>query len=124
MPDSRNNGSTNEAINRIVISGTARINSIKSVEKSLITLKSDCLPRAKTTPIGKEIRIPTEAIIRVSSKPPHWCVSTTGNRPKPPAIKIYETIVKGDDNFESGVPESFNVLVKEIKSLALNIDLN
>ena len=38
--------------------------------------------------------------------------------------KVYETIVKGDDKFESGVPESFNVLVKEIKSLALNIDLN
>ena len=38
--------------------------------------------------------------------------------------KVYETIVKGSDNFESGVPESFNVLVKEIKSLALNIDLN
>jgi len=38
--------------------------------------------------------------------------------------KVYETIVKGNDNFESGVPESFNVLVKEIKSLGLNIDLN
>jgi len=38
--------------------------------------------------------------------------------------KVYETIVKGDDKFESGIPESFNVLVKEIKSLALNIDLN
>jgi len=38
--------------------------------------------------------------------------------------KIYETIVKGDDNFQSGVPESFNVLVKEIKSLGLNIDLS
>ena len=38
--------------------------------------------------------------------------------------KVYETIVKGDDNFESGVPESFNVLVKEIKSLGLSIDLN
>jgi len=37
--------------------------------------------------------------------------------------KVYETIVKGDDKFESGVPESFNVLLKEIKSLALNIDL-
>jgi DNA-directed RNA polymerase subunit beta len=37
--------------------------------------------------------------------------------------KVYETIVKGDDKFESGVPESFNVLMKEIKSLALNIDL-
>ena len=38
--------------------------------------------------------------------------------------KVYETIVKGDDKFQSGVPESFNVLVKEIKSLGLNIDLN
>jgi len=38
-------------------------------------------------------------------------------------VKIYETIVKGDENFESGIPESFNVLVKEIKSLALNIEL-
>ncbi len=38
--------------------------------------------------------------------------------------KVYETIVKGDDKFESGVPESFNVLVNEIKSLGLNIDLN
>jgi hypothetical protein len=39
VPDSRNNGSTNEAIKRIVMSGTPRINSIKSVEKSLITLR-------------------------------------------------------------------------------------
>ncbi len=38
--------------------------------------------------------------------------------------KVYETIVKGNNNFESGVPESFNVLVKEIKALGLNIELN
>jgi DNA-directed RNA polymerase subunit beta len=38
--------------------------------------------------------------------------------------KVYETIVKGDDKFESGVPESFNVLIKEIKSLGLNIEPN
>ena len=38
--------------------------------------------------------------------------------------KVYETIVKGDDDFESGVPESFNVLVKEIRSLGLNLELN
>ena len=37
-------------------------------------------------------------------------------------VKVYETIVKGE-NFESGIPESFNVLVKEIKSLALNVEL-
>ena len=36
-------------------------------------------------------------------------------------VKVYETIVKGEENFESGIPESFNVLVKEIKALALNV---
>ncbi len=92
MPGSRNSGSTKEAINRIVMSGTARTNSIKSVEKSLITLNSDCLPRASTTPIGKETIIPTEAITKVRSNPPHRWVSTTGNNPNPPEIKTYETI--------------------------------
>jgi DNA-directed RNA polymerase subunit beta len=38
-------------------------------------------------------------------------------------VKVYETIVKGEENFESGIPESFNVLVKEIRSLALNVEL-
>ncbi len=37
--------------------------------------------------------------------------------------KAYESIVRGDDNFEIGVPESFNVLIKELKSLGLNVDL-
>ena len=36
--------------------------------------------------------------------------------------KVYESIVRGDENFESGVPESFNVLVKELRSLGLNVD--
>jgi len=38
--------------------------------------------------------------------------------------KVYEAIVKGDDTFEAGIPESFNVLVKEMRSLGLNVDLN
>jgi len=37
--------------------------------------------------------------------------------------KVYEAIVRGDDTFEAGIPESFNVLVKEMRSLGLNIDL-
>ncbi|MBS3961479.1 MAG: DNA-directed RNA polymerase subunit beta [Sandarakinorhabdus sp.] len=37
--------------------------------------------------------------------------------------KVYEAIVKGDDSFEAGIPESFNVLVKEMRSLGLNIEL-
>ena len=38
--------------------------------------------------------------------------------------KVYEAIVRGDDSFEAGVPESFNVLIKEIRSLGLNVDLH
>lgn len=38
-------------------------------------------------------------------------------------IKIYESIVKGDHNFESGIPESFNVMIKELRSLCLNVEL-
>ena len=38
--------------------------------------------------------------------------------------KVYEAIVRGDATFEAGVPESFNVLVKELHSLGLNVELN
>ena len=38
--------------------------------------------------------------------------------------KVYEAIVRGDDTFEAGIPESFNVLVKELHSLGLNVELN
>jgi DNA-directed RNA polymerase subunit beta len=38
-------------------------------------------------------------------------------------VKVYESIVRGEDNFEAGIPESFHVLVKELRSLGLNVDL-
>ena len=38
--------------------------------------------------------------------------------------KVYEAIVRGDDTFEAGIPESFNVLIKEMRSLGLNVDLH
>jgi len=38
-------------------------------------------------------------------------------------VKIFESIVRGDSNFESGTPESFNVMIKELRSLCLNIEL-
>ncbi len=38
--------------------------------------------------------------------------------------KVYEAIVRGDDTFEAGIPESFNVLVKEMRSLGLDIELS
>ncbi len=37
--------------------------------------------------------------------------------------KVYEAIVRGDETFEAGIPESFNVLVKELRSLGLNVEL-
>lgn len=38
-------------------------------------------------------------------------------------IKMYESMVRGDNNFESGIPESFNVMIKELRSLCLNVAL-
>ncbi len=37
--------------------------------------------------------------------------------------KVYESIVRGDHSFESGIPESFNVMIKELRSLCLNVEL-
>jgi DNA-directed RNA polymerase subunit beta len=37
--------------------------------------------------------------------------------------KIYEAIVKGEADFDPGLPESFNVLVRELQSLCLDVEL-
>ena len=37
--------------------------------------------------------------------------------------KVYESIIRGDHRFESGIPESFHVMVKELRSLCLNVEL-
>ncbi len=39
-------------------------------------------------------------------------------------VKVYESLVKGDASFECGIPESFNVMVKELRSLCLDIELS
>ncbi len=38
--------------------------------------------------------------------------------------KVYEAVVRGDNTFEAGIPESFNVLVKELHALGLNVELS
>ena len=38
--------------------------------------------------------------------------------------KVYESIIRGDDDFEAGIPESFNVLIRELKSLGLNVNMD
>ena len=60
---------------------------------------------------------------RESGNRPEWMVLTVKSDDVAGRTKVYESIVKGEDNFEAGVPESFNVLVKEIRSLGLNIEL-
>lgn len=42
----------------------------------------------------------------------------------PGRTRMYEKIVKGNNLLEAGLPESFNVLVKELQSLGLEVDLN
>lgn len=37
--------------------------------------------------------------------------------------KVYEAIARGEDKFDAGIPESFNVLVKEMRSLGMNVEL-
>jgi DNA-directed RNA polymerase subunit beta len=41
----------------------------------------------------------------------------------PGRSKIYEAIVKGKNYLEAGLPESFNVLIKELQSLCLDVEL-
>ena len=38
--------------------------------------------------------------------------------------KFMKSIIRGDDDFEAGIPESFNVLIKELKSLGLNVNMD
>jgi DNA-directed RNA polymerase subunit beta len=38
-------------------------------------------------------------------------------------VKMFESIVRGDSSFECGTPESFNVMIKELRSLCLNVEL-
>ena len=37
--------------------------------------------------------------------------------------KVYEAIVRGDDSFAAGIPENFNEIIKEMRSLGLNVEL-
>jgi hypothetical protein len=72
----KNRGRTTDAINKMVISGKPRINSIYTTDKNLMTGIFDWRPNANNTPIGNEATIPAVATTIVNIKPPHLCVST------------------------------------------------
>ncbi len=74
----RNSGKRIEVMNKMVTNGTPRTASMNTIHRPLTTGRELCLPSASSTPIGKEATMPTSANRKVSSKPPHWPVSTKG----------------------------------------------
>jgi hypothetical protein len=86
-PEGKNKGSITEAINRIVIRGVPRQNSMYVTDSALIIAISERLPKASKIPKGNAKTIPTKANANVRRKPPHWVVFETGMPKKPPYTK-------------------------------------
>ena len=86
IPWGRKIGSMTEAMNRMVISGTPRIDSIIPMLSDLTTTIFDRRPRASSIPRGIEIKIPMEASPVLNISPPQrdW---STASRPIPPLIR-------------------------------------
>ena len=58
--------------------------------------------------------------LRKTSEPENWRLA----KKLEPKMRVFApVIIRGEENFEAGVPESFNVLVKEMRSLGLNVEL-
>ena len=74
----RNNGSRLFAMNKTVMNGTPRTNSMKMTLAVLTTGSGERRPRARSTPSGKEKAIPTTAVNSETKMPPHSPVSTIG----------------------------------------------
>ena len=86
-PEGKNNGNITDAINRIVISGVPRQNSMYVTDNALTIGISERLPSASKIPKGNARIIPTNAKAKVRRKPPHWVVFETGIPKKPPYTK-------------------------------------
>ncbi|MNT43636.1 hypothetical protein D3C72_1801200 [compost metagenome] len=87
VPCGMNSGSMIEAMKRMVISGTARMSSMKAMQSVLMTGILDCRPSARMMPSGKDKVMPTTEMMRVTRRPPHFSVGI-GVRPKtPPASR-------------------------------------
>ena len=77
-------------INKTVIKGTPLHNSINPIEEYLIAGRSDLLPRAKKTPIGKQKISAKAETMKVSDKPPHAPVSIHSKPNIPPEIGLVQ----------------------------------
>ena len=94
MPSGKNIGNITADINKTVIRGTPLHSSIKPIEQYFIAGKSDLLPKAKKTPIGKQkIRAKAETI-KVNDKPPQAPVSIHFKPNIPPEIRFKANIGK------------------------------
>jgi len=94
VPSGKNIGNITADINKTVIKGTPLHNSIKLIEEYFIAGKSDLLPNAKKTPIGKQKIKAKAETIKVRDRPPQAPVSIHFKPNKPPDIKFKAIIGK------------------------------
>jgi len=88
VPSGRNIGNITADMNKTVIKGTPLHSSMKPIEEYLIAGKSDLLPNAKKTPIGKQKIKAKAETIKVSDRPPHAPVSIHFKPNIPPEIRF------------------------------------
>jgi len=94
VPSGKNIGNITADINKTVIKGTPLHNSINPIEEYFIAGKSDLLPSARKTPIGKQKISAKAETIKVSDRPPHAPVSTHFKPNIPPEIRFRAIIGK------------------------------
>ena len=87
-PCGRNSGKTFTATNRMVMSGTPRRLSMNTTLTALTAGMLERRPSASTMASGKPITSVPENRIRVSGRPPHWLLSTSGRPRTPPHIRV------------------------------------
>jgi len=119
VPSGKNIGNITADINKTVIRGTPLHNSMKLIEEYLITGKSDLLPSARKTPIGKQkIRAKAETI-KVRDRPPHAPVSIHSKPNIPPEITF--KAITGKINSKNKIIYFLNLLGRtKIKPIELS----
>tara|TARA_B110000285_G_scaffold179421_1_gene202051 strand:+ start:178 stop:507 length:330 start_codon:yes stop_codon:yes gene_type:complete len=94
VPSGKNIGNITADINKTVIKGTPLHNSMNPIEEYFIAGKSDLLPKAKKTPIGKQKINAKAETIKVSDRPPHAPVSIHFKPNIPPEMRFRATTGK------------------------------
>ena len=111
VPGARNSGSITDDMNRIVISGTPRTNSMNHTDIQRAKGILERRPSARMTPIGNDIVMPTVATTSVTSIPPQNWVSTTGRLINPLKLKNQPSMTNHEMNANGAAPAVASVLV-------------